>query len=82
MKQRNTLLKIATVLSSVLLVGGAVSYRAGAFSRIVAAITRPADAESNRALRGSENAPTDSDSSQQPSQKAKDNTIMSSPKSW
>ena len=46
MKQPNLLLKLAVVASSLLLVGGLVSYRAGVFGRFGGAVSRPADAAS------------------------------------
>ncbi len=50
MKSPNSLLKVATVVSSVLLVGGFVSYRAGAFDWLTGTGARPANSESSPAL--------------------------------
>jgi hypothetical protein len=43
-KQPNFLRKVAAVVSALLLAGGYVSYRAGAFKPVAGLITRPADA--------------------------------------
>lgn len=47
MKQLHPLLKLATVASSIILVSGFVSYRAGAFNWLVEASAAPADPEPN-----------------------------------
>ncbi len=47
MKKPNALLKLAAVVSSVLLVGGLVSYRAGAFNWPMETNSPPADSESS-----------------------------------
>src|SRR5262249_56218896 len=44
MKQPNRLLKVATIASSVLLLSGFVSYRAGAFHWLMRSSAPPADA--------------------------------------
>jgi hypothetical protein len=46
-KQPNSLLKLATVVSSVLLAGGFVAYRVGAFNSLMGTSASPADSESS-----------------------------------
>jgi hypothetical protein len=46
-KQPNPLLKLAAVISSVLLAGGFVAYRAGAFNSLMEPSPQPADSESS-----------------------------------
>jgi hypothetical protein len=48
MKQPNVLLKLAAVVSSLLLVGGFVSYRAGAFNWLLGTSARPEEAASEQ----------------------------------
>jgi hypothetical protein len=47
MKQQNLLLKLTVVVSSVLLVGGFIAYRAGAFDRLMEASEGSAEASSS-----------------------------------
>jgi hypothetical protein len=52
MKQPNTLVKSAAALSSVLLVGAFVGYRAGGFDWFMQTSAGPADSASNLSLQG------------------------------
>jgi hypothetical protein len=49
MKRPHVLLQVAAIVSSVLLAGGLISYRAGAFNRFIAPSAPPADSGSNPA---------------------------------
>ena len=56
MKKPNSLLKLAAVVSSVLLAGGFVSYRAGAFDHFLESSAPPADSESSPTRAGGNEA--------------------------
>jgi len=82
-KQPNTLLKLAVVASSVLLVAGFVSYRAGAFNWLMRPSLRSADSESGFDSSKSGKVFRQSSPAQQPSPGTTppESTIMSGSKS-